>query len=87
MGAGNKQGHIEKVHIRALTESGLKLSREHCQFLGSKITFQRDRLSAAGLKPDKNTLWTVINMPGASRKREIRRPDVWLTATQNLCWK
>ena len=56
--------------LQRIQEHGLKLNRAKCEFCVKEITFLGDKLSEAGVEPDKSKVKAIVEMP---RPEDIKR--------------
>ena len=63
---------VERV-LRKLTEAGLKINREKCEFACSSMTYLGYLLDKDGLRPDPERVKAVLDMPRPKNIKELRR--------------
>ena len=60
--------------LQRIQQYGLKLNRAKCEFCVKEITFLGDKLSEAGVEPDKSKVKAIVEMPRPEdKKRCVKR--------------
>ena len=59
--------------LQRIQKYGLKLNRAKCQFGVTEITFLGDKLSRAGVEPDKSKVKAILEMPRPEDKKGVLR--------------
>ena len=57
--------------LQRIQEYGLKLNRAKCEFCVKEITFLGDKLSEAGVEPDKSKVKAIVEMPRPEDKKKV----------------
>ena len=64
--------HISSL-FEHLTQFGIKISPQKCEFYEEQITFMGHNVSASGVKPSEEKLKTLLQLPSPKDFKELRR--------------